>query len=73
MDKQKIPPSPGPGVKDFLKIFLKDFLKLFLLVGYFIGIFYSVENQNWSDAFLIAAFFFIVHIMPKYLDKINKS
>ena len=57
MDKQKIPPSPGPGVKDFLKIFLKDFLKLFLLVGYFIGIFYSVENQNWSAALLILVAF----------------
>jgi len=33
----------------------------------------GIVNQNWSDAFLIAAFFFIVHIMPKYLDKINKS
>ena len=49
MDKQKIPPSPGPGVKDFLK--------LFLLVGYFIGIYYSVENQNWSAALLILVAF----------------
>ena len=37
------------------------------------GFIYCIVNQNWSDAFLIAAFFFIVHIMPKYLDKINKS
>ena len=51
MDKQKIPPSPGPGVKDFLK--------LFLLVGYFIGIYYSVENQNhWAALLILVAFIF---------------
>ena len=37
------------------------------------GFIYCIVNQNWSDAFLIAALFFIFHIMPKYLDKINKS
>ena len=37
------------------------------------GFIYCIVNQNWSDAFLIAAFFFIVHIMPNHLDKINKS
>jgi hypothetical protein len=45
MDKQKIPPSPGPVVKDFLK--------LFLFGGFLIGFYYCVENQNWSAAFLI--------------------
>ena len=45
MDKQKIPPSPGPGVKDFLK--------LFLFGGWWISIIYCVENQNWSAALLI--------------------
>jgi len=37
------------------------------------GIIYCIVNQNWSDAFLIAAFFFITHVMPAYLEKINKS
>ena len=37
------------------------------------GFIYCIVNQNWSDAFLIAAFFFIVHIMPNHLDKINQS
>ena len=51
MDKQKIPPSPGPGVKDFLK--------LFLLVGYFIGIYYSVENQNhWAALLILLSYIF---------------
>jgi hypothetical protein len=35
------------------------------------GFIYCIVNQNWSDAFLIAALFFVFHIMPKYLDKIN--
>ena len=37
------------------------------------GFIYCIVNQNWSDAVLIAALFFIFHIMPKYFDKINKS
>ena len=37
------------------------------------GFIYCIVNQNWSDAFLLAALFFIFHIMPKYFDKINKS
>ena len=37
------------------------------------GFIYCIVNQNWSDAFLIAALFFIFHIMPNHLDKINKS
>jgi hypothetical protein len=37
------------------------------------GFVFSIVNQNWSDAFLIAAFFFITHVMPAYLEKINKS
>ena len=37
------------------------------------GFIYCIVNQNWSDAFLLAALFFIFHIMPKYFDKRNKS
>ena len=37
------------------------------------GFIYCIVNQNWSDAFLLAALFFIFHIMPKYFDKINHS
>ena len=37
------------------------------------GFIYCIVNQNWSDAVLISALFFIFHIMPKYFDKINKS
>ena len=61
MDKQKIPPSPGPGVKEFLK--------LFLFGGGGISIIYCVENQIWSATLLILLL--ILHQLQGFL-KNNK-
>ena len=63
MDKQKIPPSPGPGVKEFLK--------LFLFGGGGISIIYCVENQNWSAALLILLSY-IFYQIKELLLKNNK-
>ncbi|MDA9622557.1 hypothetical protein N9S70_02205 [Flavobacteriaceae bacterium] len=51
MDKQKIPPSPGSGVKDFLN--------LFFLGWFFIGGIYCFENQNhWAALLILLSYIF---------------
>ena len=61
MDKQKIPPSPGPGVKEFLK--------LFLFGGGVISIIYLDANEFWSATLLILLL--ILHQLQGFL-KNNK-
>ena len=57
------------GKKKYFKVW--EVISGIALIG---GVIYCIVNQNWSDTFLLAALFFIFHIMPKYLEaRINHS